>query len=179
MDARKVAKKTGTKITLKELAGRINFLGEEIIKIQEDRLREEMLSAPVNARADEKVDATDTEAALSSCYKTLEWEHKELQNKVKGLEEKIEERNALLLVAREKLENLKSPPQTIYRVVTNGKDYRVDSTKNDGKSWESEQELFDGCVRRVKRSSYRAAVKYIRKQYGEKAYILSREWRAV
>lgn len=76
--------------------------------------------------------------------------------------------------------------EKIFRVITNGKKYQVECSSNDGLSWypmfeaNIMRDFGEGhCVVPIEKRSYRAAVKYIRKQYGEKAIILEREWRAV
>lgn len=173
-DDKRVVKK---KLTLKGIEEVVKFLSEEIIKIQEDRLKEAMMSAPVNARAEEEMDDK-----VSYCYKTLEHDHEKLWCSYRELEKKIEAGTALLVKARDELV-IKSN-STLYRIITNGKCYRVEATTNNGVVWVGEDELVHSGhdhsqINPVERSSYKKAAKYIRKQHGEKAIILQREWRAV
>lgn len=69
---------------------------------------------------------------------------------------------------------------SMYRVVTNGNRYAPEVSSNGGDNWIG---IWGrdrhGRAIHVSCRSYRGAMKYLRKQYGEKADILPREWRAV
>ena len=79
----------------------------------------------------------------------------------------------------------KAPPRhaPIYRVVTNGKRYAPEVSNDNGETWiyldEWKRASHGRIIAIVYRRTYREALKFLRKQYGESADILLREWRAV
>jgi len=74
-------------------------------------------------------------------------------------------------------------PGLIYRIITNGKRYRIEKSKNGGDTWMPVSELKKTAthreIREVTRMTYWGAKRFMRKQYGEQANLLPREWRAV
>lgn len=74
-------------------------------------------------------------------------------------------------------------PEPVFRVITNGKRYSAQKSLNSGETWLPVQEVIRQSttvsIKELSRWTRRGARKYLRKQYGEEAIILSREWRAV
>lgn len=74
-------------------------------------------------------------------------------------------------------------PPPLYRVITNGKRFAPQQSKDEGESWMPVQTWKRHSHGRTIVSAefrvYRNAVRFIRKQYGMTANILPREWRAV
>lgn len=172
MDKKRV-KSNDKKVTMKVLADMITGLGEQARYIKGSEIVVKQ--------------AEDQSQEPLGCYKTLELEYKDLVADCKKLKEENEvlhkELNQLPPHLAEPANSVSAPPP-IYKVITNGKEFRVELSKNDGETWMPEQELVQvyrnrSEVKAVTRRSYRSAVKYIKKQYGEKAIILPKEWRAV
>ena len=68
----------------------------------------------------------------------------------------------------------------MYRIVTNGNRYAPEVSRDSGDTWATMWAVApNSCTNFLSYRSYRGALKYLRKQYGEKADILPREWRAV
>lgn len=74
-------------------------------------------------------------------------------------------------------------PPTLYRVVTNGEEFRVERSINSGETWMIAGiaiPCYEGAGDRPRYfKSYNKAVKYIHKEFGLTATILPRVWRAV